>query len=56
VLTRVIKRTWLVISIMFSKLKNFSRSHAANNTAKVVVCLKWCKIETHLYAGLTYSS
>jgi len=44
--TRVWRRTWPVVSIAVSKLKDSSRSQAVVYSAKVVMSRKRCKVET----------
>jgi len=39
------KSTWLVISTVFSKMKDFSRSQTVTYTENVVQSQKWCEME-----------
>jgi len=45
VYTWIKKHTWLVISTVLSKLKDFSRLQAVTYTVEVVISRKRCKIE-----------
>jgi len=44
-MNRKAKHTWLVISTVFSKMKDISRSQAVKYTVNVVIYWKRCKME-----------
>ena len=45
--THELERTWLVISTIFLKMKDFSRSQPVTYTVNVVISQKrWCQIES----------